>query len=308
MKVAALDLGSNSFLCLIAENKVEFNNHFNAVIDKVHIVRLGEGVDKNKVFSADALNRAKKALEDFKKIIVDNHVDFVQAVATSAARDVTNADQLVKICDTLNIPVKILSGTEEAEMSFKGAVFDQPHDQKILVIDIGGGSTEFIFGINNKILNRKSLDIGGVRYFERFINGYPLTNEKLKKMEEQISYELESLFLGVNLKEYTSNLKILAVAGTPTSLAAAELGGYDEQKVHGYNLTLSQLISWRDKLASSDLNEKIKLGIEEKRADIILVGVCVLKLTLEKLKINAVCVSTKGLRYGLAMKLFEANQ
>lgn len=239
---------------------------------------------------------------------MDNRVDSVQAVATSAARDVTNADQLIKICDSLNIPVKILSGTEEAEMSFKGAVFDQPQDQKILVIDIGGGSTEFIVGINNQILNRKSLDIGGVRYFERFINGYPLTNEKLKKMEDQISYELENLFLGVNLKEYTSSLKILAVAGTPTSLAAAELGGYDEEKVHGYTLNLSQLISWRDKLASSELKEKIKLGIEEKRADIILVGVCVLKLTLEKLKINSVCVSTKGLRYGLAMKLFEAHQ
>lgn len=301
-RIAALDLGSNSFLCLIVEGE---NGRIQKVIsDQVQIVRLGEGVDKAKTLSAGALQRAQATLEQFAALIKNSQATEVLAVATSAARDASNSQLLRDICKNLDLPLQIYSGNEEAEISFQGAVFDQSDKDLLLVIDIGGGSTEFTLGKNKKILKRQSLNVGGVRYFERYIQTYPLPENKLNQLEMAIAGELESLIENLELDQVKS-LKLLAVAGTPTGLAAAELGGFQEEKVHGYRLTIDSLRRWKSKLATSTHAEKVQFGIEDKRADIILVGVCVLLQTLEKLNLGEVIVSTKGLRYGVAMKMLS---
>lgn len=301
-RIAALDLGSNSFLCLIAEGQ---QGCIQTVIsDQVQIVRLGEGVDKNKSFSPSALQRAESTLVQFAKVIKNSQVERAQAVATSAARDASNSHLLKDICKNLDIPLEIYSGNEEAEVSFQGSVFDQSDKDLLLVIDIGGGSTEFTLGQNKKILKRQSLNVGGVRYFERYIQSYPLSENKLNQLDTAIANELKPLIKNLGLDQLKL-LKILAVAGTPTGLAAAELGGFQEEKVHGYRLTIDSLKNWKSKLANSTQAEKIQMGIEDKRADIILVGVCVLLQTLEMLNLAEITVSTKGLRYGVAMKMLN---
>lgn len=302
-RIAALDLGSNSFLCLIAEGQL--GRIQKVISDQVQIVRLGEGVDKNKSFSPSALQRAESTLVQFAKVIADSQVETVLAVATSAARDASNSHLLKDICENLNIPLEIYSGNEEAEVSFQGSVFDQSDKELLLVVDIGGGSTEFTLGQNKKILKRQSLNVGGVRYFERYIQSYPLPENKLNQLDMAIASELKPLINNLGLDQLKL-LKILAVAGTPTGLAAAELGGFLEEKVHGHRLTSDNLKKWKSKLANSTHAEKIQMGIEDKRADIILVGVCVLLQALEMLNLDEITVSTKGLRYGVAMKMLSA--
>lgn len=298
--VAALDLGSNSFLCLIIKGE---NQKLGAVIsDQMQIVKLGEGVDVHKKLSSAALERARKCLIEFSHSIQSHRPEKILAVATSAARDATNSDELFKICADLNIPLQILTGDQEAEVSFRGSLFDQPAQKNCLVVDIGGGSTEFIFGTKDKFEFRKSLDVGGVRYFERYIQTYPLSQEKLNNLDQKISEAFEKVIGAIENQQID---RIVAVAGTPTALAAAELGRFDEKQVHGYELKLESLQDWKKKLAFSTHEEKILMKVEPKRADIILVGVCILEQLLQKLHKEVIYVSTKGVRYGVALQLLD---
>jgi exopolyphosphatase/guanosine-5'-triphosphate,3'-diphosphate pyrophosphatase len=302
MKVAALDLGTNSFLCLIAEG--DKSGIKKVLSDQVKVVRLGQGVGQTGSFHPDALKRAKDCLAEFKKEIDRHHVDRILAMATSAARDATNGQELFKIGEDLRIPIEIIPGADEARITFSGATEGELKGlENVAVIDVGGGSTEFIVGNKDKIHFSKSLNIGAVRLTEKFITAQPISASERtiaeKFIDEQIA-AVASALMSHEIKE------VLAVAGTPSAIAAAILGKFDAEKVQGFILDEGTLKKWCDLLANTSVQEKIdKLHLEGGRADVIFIGATILHRFLVQTGKSSMKVSIKGVRYGVALEAFS---
>jgi exopolyphosphatase/guanosine-5'-triphosphate,3'-diphosphate pyrophosphatase len=303
VKVAALDLGTNTFLCLIAEGN---SKGISAVHkDLVEVVRLGQGVDKTGELHPEALVRAKKCLTEFKKEINLHQVDKILAMATSAARDAKNGQELFDIGKELGIPIEVIPGKSEARISYQGATGGIIYPDKTnLVVDVGGGSTELIVGRGEQILFGQSLDIGGVRLTEKFISKQPIAINEQKNLNDYIKSQIESV-----LPELKKNKldNIIAVAGTPTSIAAIELGGFDEKKVHEYFLSIEKLEYWVHEFARTSVEEKQTKYQLGGRADIIFAGASILLNILQYLKMPGLVVSTKGVRYGVALEMLRGG-
>ncbi|WP_413289540.1 Ppx/GppA family phosphatase [Bdellovibrio sp. HCB337] len=302
MKVAALDLGSNSFLCLIVEG--DKSGIKKVLSDQVKVVRLGQGVDKTGSFHPDALKRAKECLTEFKKEIDRHNVDRILAMATSAARDAKNGSELFKIGEDIGIPIEIIPGSDEARITFAGSTEGNlKGDENVIVIDVGGGSTEFIVGNRSKLHFAKSLDVGCVRMTEKFITAQPLSESEKQAVENSVDIALDSILSEVQKYPATD---VLAVAGTPSAIAAAEIGKFDAEKVHGFILDQGKLQKWCDILASTSVQEKIeKYKIESGRADVLFVGATILHRFLLKMNKPAMKVSIKGVRYGVALEVLR---
>ncbi|HWU43365.1 MAG TPA: hypothetical protein VN132_08005, partial [Bdellovibrio sp.] len=252
MKVAALDLGTNTFLCLIAEGNE--NGITKVHKDLVEVVRLGQGVDKTGELHPEALVRARKCLVEFKKEIDKHHVDKILAMATSAARDAKNGQELFAIGKDLQIPIEVIPGEDEARISYMGAtggVIDPTNTN--LVIDVGGGSTELVVGHKEKILFGESLNIGGVRLTEKFITKQPVAEQDQENLNSYIAEQIQNILPA--LKKAHPD-QIIAVAGTPTSIAAIEVGGFDEKKVDGFFLSKERLKFWVTEFSQTSVEEK----------------------------------------------------
>lgn len=300
MRTATLDLGTNTFLCLISE--VE-NGVINQVLeDQVRVVRLGQDVHKTRRLHPEALQRAEQCFKEFSQLITNHRPDRTLAFATSAARDVTNAKELFELGKKYQIPIEVISGDREAECTFLGTI-DQKLSAPVAIVDVGGGSTEFIIGDASGIRFRQSLDIGSVRLTERFVTKNPLDNREQENLEHHLTHETSLLksklaTLPIELKPK----KVIVVAGTPTTLATLDMGlPFESEKVHGYKLTLSRIKEWSDRLAKLKVEERQKLaGMEPKRADVIVAGALCLYHSCKVFGVEEVEVSIRGLRYGIA--------
>lgn len=302
MKVAALDLGTNSFLCLIAEiNGGEIQQ---IISDEVEIVRLGQGVHQTKMFHAEALERARSCLSRFRKTIGFHKPERILAMATSAARDVGNADKLFQIAKEMQIPLEIIPGEKEAEITFLGATSGFRFDGKVrVVVDIGGGSTEIIAGKDRNVIFGESLNIGGVRLTEMFFPQQPPSQEQIRDFQQHVQEKLNPLVK--KIKEF-GPIEMVAVAGTPTELAKAILGGFDALKIEGMKISLAEVGEWRKKFEDTTIEDRVmKLGISKGRADIILAGVLIQEMVMQMLSITQLTVSTRGVRFGIALNLAQ---
>lgn len=301
MKVAALDLGTNTFLCLIAEG--DKGGIRNVIRDEVEIVRLGQDVDRTGEFHPDAIARARACLGRFRKMIDETGgVDRVLGVATSAARDVTNGHELFRIGDELNLPLQLISGKDEARLSYAGACADFDDDKHRLVVDIGGGSTELILGRGRELLFSISVDIGGVRLTERMVPSQPVPLPDRRALDETVRELLNDPVAEIGRHPLD---EILAVAGTPTAIVAAELGGFDRAKVDGFEMSLEKLREWADRFGATTIEEKrAKYGLGG-RADIIFAGASILCGVVGSLGKKGFRTSVKGLRYGVALDLLS---
>ncbi len=297
-RVAAIDIGTNSFLCLIVEKRAD--GSLQTLSDEVEIVRLGQDVDRTRILQPQALERARKTLRRFKEKIDKFQPNKIMAVATSAARDVQNVQDLEKIFEGFQIPLKVISGEKEAELTFQGAISGQNIEGDLAVLDIGGGSTEIIFGNEMGLGSSKSLDIGAVRITEMFFSKQPPTSMEVQKAEAFIDQNLDMFFTETS-RPFS---RVIAVAGTPTELVSAKVGGYDPKKIDNYQLSMSELLQYIKDFSSMDVEARIKiLKISPGRADIILAGTLILQRALLKFKKDNYFVSTRGLRYGLAKEL-----
>ncbi len=300
MIVAALDLGSNTFLCLIVD--IENQQIKRTYCDLLEVVRLGQGLSQSKKFDPEALQRADQCLSRFAKEIDKFSPQKILAVATSAARDAENSEELFTICEKYKIPIEIIAGQQEAVITYQGATSGLNAEGKhLLVIDIGGGSTEFIFGQNQNILNAESFNIGCVRLTEKFIFEQPTPKDQLENARDFINIHVDRAPQLVP-KNFMID-EIIAVAGTPTALAAAQLGNFDPKKIDGFALTDAELEKWVERLANASFQQKIEMGIPQGRADVILVGALILLQTLKKFNKNSITVSTRGVRYGVALEI-----
>lgn len=308
MKIASLDLGSNSFLCLLCE--ADKNGISKIHKDLVEIVRLGQDVNKTGRLHVEALSRARKCLENFKKEIEIFKPEKILAFATSAARDAENKADFFKIGEDLGIPIQIISGDKEAEITYKGVFWGNQNtlkDSKNLLIDIGGGSTEIILGQNNKLLDSMSLNMGAVRMTEKWITHYPVEQKELDQLKQDVVSKIGS---NLNKIQSLNPSLVYAVAGTPTTLAAAEFKGpFSVKNVEGFELTTERLERWEKDITASTLDEIInKLHIPKGRADIIISGIVILKAILQSLGQKKVIVSTQGVRFGIVANYFEESK
>ncbi len=299
MRVAALDLGSNTTLLLIAE--VEGGAIQSVVHDETRITKLGQGVHASRKFHPDALSRMRECLADYGQKIKAHQCEKVIAVATSAARDVSNGHELIEMAQGFGIPVHIIAGQREAELTFRGALSDRSSTEGAAVVDVGGGSTEIIFA-NDGRARGQSIDVGSVRLSEMFISTHPIRSEEINKVSAYVAEQFAKVELSASAVK-----EIVAVAGTPTTLACLEQKkDFAVDRVNGYNLSLGQIEEWIRRLAAMTVEEREKLpGMEPKRSDVIVVGSLILAGAVRALKQRQVTVSTRGVRYGVALAWSE---
>lgn len=296
MKVASIDLGSNSFLCLIAEKNDR--GDLVEIYDTIEFVKLGEGVHKNRAFSEAALKRADAALSKFRKEIDKHNVLRVSSVATSAARDVSNKKLFFDICEKHQIPVQVISGENEGEYTFLGVLSGRPQKPNFTVIDIGGGSTEFAYKKEEQYIS-KSFNIGCVRLTEMFFTSDPESEDQIVKFNNYLTENM------INIP--FSKGELVAVAGTPTTVASLYLERpFDVQAIDGMELSRETLELIYRKLRPLNIEQRRKLkGIDAPRADVIMAGVLILRFVMDQLSLNKLIVSTRGVRYGLAYKMLN---
>src|SRR4030042_2846160 len=314
MKLAAIDIGTNSTRLLITNYH---HNKFITLERKMEITRLGRDLDINNNFiSGDSAEKTLKVLSAYRSLIRNHNVSKHRAIGTSALRKAVNGKDFISSVEKdTGIKVDVLSGREEASLSFYGAVKDinvnlpgskSGAASRILVIDIGGGSSEFIVGDHNCNLEfTSSIDIGCVSLTERFINsGVPD-----KKKINQMYYYIEDKIRGTieDIKKFKS-LSLVGVAGTITTLAAIDLKleEYDSEKIHGHILNLKRIEEIHDFLCGMNLEERKKVtGLDPKTADIIISGKTIMMAVLRLLGCKFICVSERDILDGIVYTLID---
>lgn len=295
MRVAALDLGSNTSLLLIAE--MDGARMKRVLHDETTITKMGQGVHANRRFHPEALARLDVCFASYSKTIREFKCDKVVAVATSAARDVSNGEALLDLGKKHGIPIHIISGDKEAQLTFKGALCDRESMDGIAVIDVGGGSTEII-SEQAGVPKGTSVDVGSVRLTELFVKNEIVPENEMRDVRDYCA----KAFAAAPLPRGPFR-EVVAVAGTPTTLAAVDQNqDFSEEIVHGYKLKLATVEDWIAKLSRMTVADREKLrGMQPKRADVIVTGSLILATAIRALAKNEATVSTRGVRYGVAL-------
>lgn len=302
-KVAAFDIGTNTVLLLVAERGPDGPR---SVLERAEITRLGRGVDKTKRLDADAIARTLAALERFAGEARALGVTRVAAVGTSASRDAENgAEFRARAAEILGGTVEIVSGAREAELTFRGALGGLGiTGSHVAVIDVGGGSTEIVVGQDDAIVFAHSYDVGSVRLTERHVPTDPPTPEALAAVHAAASETYAAP------KPPTGPFDaVVAIAGTATTYAAIELGiaRYEESPPHGARLSLDALEKRIASLAALPLAARAQVvGLDAKRADVIVAGGIVLLEAARSLGAREIVISDRGVRWGLADELLRA--
>jgi exopolyphosphatase/guanosine-5'-triphosphate,3'-diphosphate pyrophosphatase len=304
MRIAVLDIGSNSTRLLLADVT---DGRVTDELERESIVtRLGAGVDTDGHLRDDAMQRVYEALEHFNAKIAPHGADKRVAVLTSAVRDAANGDEFAHtVRDRFGFTPTILTGDQEANLTFLGATSERDPDDttKILVVDIGGGSTELVIGTDRTAEFHVSNQAGVVRQTERHIHTDPPTDDELTHLQDDAIAILKK---GVPEEHRRSVEHAIAVAGTATSLAAIaqELDPYDPTKVHGYVLTRDKAQQILHDLAKVPLDERRKTkGLHPDRAPTIVAGVEILLAVLDLFGLDRVEVSEHDILRGAALGL-----
>jgi exopolyphosphatase/guanosine-5'-triphosphate,3'-diphosphate pyrophosphatase len=297
-RVASIDIGTNTILLLIA--KVE-EGKIHPLLEIETIVRLGEGLQKNGILLKGAMDRGLQTLTQYLKRCQLMEVQKIFAAGTSALREAKNSgDFLTGTKEKLNLSIEIISEEEEAQLSFLAVAKDLEEVKKpILVVDVGGGSTEFILGKGHQISQWISLPLGSVRFTEQFLHSDPVQDEECKKMERKI---LERL---INIPHSQEPFSMVAVGGTATTLASVQMGlkEFIPEKIHHFVLKKENLKKQLFLYRYNTIQEREKIpGLPKARSDVILAGGTILYLVMEELKCSSVLISCHGVRYGLLYK------
>ncbi len=299
-RFAFIDIGTNTVLCLIAE--LRDGGRFRVLKDLAEITRLGQGVDQNECIGNENERRTRDVLKQYLAVCGDLGVEEISAVGTSALREACNSIEVRERWRAeLGLNVRVISGQEEAKYSFLAVKRGLPLTaRELLVIDIGGGSTEFILGDERRMTGAESVDIGSVRLTERFLHSDPVGEAECASMVAAIDEQLK--FLRERFNAPNPNLALVGIAGTFTTLAAVErqLVRYSHSVVHGASLTLNEVRRQIGLFQSKTLAERKRIpGLEPKRADVILAGTYLIERIMMSFGAERIVVSDQGVRYGL---------
>jgi exopolyphosphatase/guanosine-5'-triphosphate,3'-diphosphate pyrophosphatase len=301
MRVAAIDCGTNSIRLLIAD--IDGNN-FREIVRDMEIVRLGQGVDETGQFHPDAIARTLAAVDKFAVEIAKRGVEKIRFCATSATRDATNRHLFVDgVRDRLGIELEVISGEEEAALSFAGAIKDlDPSNGPFLVVDIGGGSTEFVFGTST-VEAARSVNIGCVRMTERHFASDPATAQQIELARTDIQAAIAQAAAVVPI---TKAKTLVAVAGTATTVAAAalDLPEYDRYAIHLSRISAQQTHDAATMFATSTREQRLALGyMHPGRVDVIAAGSLVLSEIMKATGASEFVASESDILDGMAFSL-----
>jgi exopolyphosphatase/guanosine-5'-triphosphate,3'-diphosphate pyrophosphatase len=299
-RFAFIDIGTNTILCLIAELKTDAS--FDVLDDLAEITRLGQNVHQTGRISPEGEERSLKVLQRYLERCKHLNVEQIIAVGTSALRDARNSAEVrARFKEQLGLDVRVISGDEEAAYSFLAVQQGLPlNGRELLVVDVGGGSTELIRGNAAGVIEAISINVGSVRLTEQFLHSDPVQTGECEKMVVSIEKELRQL-PDQWLKD-SSILTLVGIAGTFTTLSAVEkkLVCYTHGEVHGSRLTLTEVRRQVALFQGKTIAERKAItGLEPKRADVILAGASLIERIMTLFHSERVIVSDQGVRYGL---------
>jgi exopolyphosphatase/guanosine-5'-triphosphate,3'-diphosphate pyrophosphatase len=301
MRVGVVDCGTNSIRLLIAD--IEGNN-FREVTRQMQVVRLGQGVDETNQFHPDALERTFAAVDLYAAEIVRRGVEKIRFCATSATRDATNRNIFIDgVKERLGIEPEVISGDEEARLSFAGATREfNRTDGPFLVVDIGGGSTEFVLGTDT-VESAISVNIGCVRMSERHFHNDPPTADEIAIARSDIQNAIDIAAASVDIK---SAKTLVCVAGTATTVAAAALNlpEYDRHAIHLSRISADQVHAVSDRFLTMTRDERAALGyMHPGRVDVITAGSLVLSKIIKATGAKEFVASENDILDGMAWSL-----
>jgi exopolyphosphatase / guanosine-5'-triphosphate,3'-diphosphate pyrophosphatase len=298
-RVAVVDVGSNSTRLLVADVA---GGRVSEVVRRSTVTRLGRGVDLSGQLSAEAIEAACEAVAEYVEICRAEGAGTIAAIATSAVRDASNGSAFVaELRERFALSARVLGGEEEARLTYRGATVGQPPAEPTLVIDIGGGSTEMVVGAGEEIAFHASLQAGVVRHTERHFSGDPPTAVEMEALAGDIGGLIAGALEGHEGARAGTGI---AVAGTPTSLAAVELGlePYDPSRVHGHVLSLETIQRLLSRFASAPLAERAAIpGLHPDRAPTIIAGAVILIEAMRAFALDRIQVSEHDILYGVAL-------
>ncbi|MGV9688115.1 Ppx/GppA phosphatase family protein [Streptomyces sp. NPDC003444] len=301
-RVAGIDCGTNSIRLLVADVHPE-TGELVELDRRMTIVRLGQGVDRTGRLAPEALERTFAACREYAAVIRELGAERIRFVATSASRDAENRDDFVRgVVEILGVEPEVITGDQEAAFSFAGATGELPGTETYLVVDIGGGSTEFVTGTDH-VQAARSVDIGCVRLTERHVRHDPPTAEEAEAIRADVRAALDLAAGAVPID--TADV-LVGLAGSVTTVAAIALGlpEYDSEKVHHSRISAEQVAEVTERLLASTHDERAAIPvIHPGRVDVIVAGALVLREIVERVGAREVVVSEHDILDGIALSV-----
>jgi exopolyphosphatase/guanosine-5'-triphosphate,3'-diphosphate pyrophosphatase len=298
-RVAVIDIGTNSTRLLLADVA---GGQLREVERRTKVTRLGRGVDLCGQLSAEAIGDVCEVVGEYVALYEELGAEGVTAIATSAVRDAANGSAFIaELRERFALSARVLDGEEEARLTYGGSTAAKPPTEPTVIVDIGGGSTELIVGTGTEVTFHTSLQAGVVRHSERHLPSDPPTAAELEALAGDV-LGLLNAELGDDPDAYAE--RGIAVAGTPTSLAAIdlELERYDPERVHGHRLPLASIQRMLSRLASVSLDERRRVrGLHPDRAPTIVAGVVILVEVMRAFGLEEIEVSEHDILYGAAI-------
>ena len=298
MILASIDIGSNTVLLLISKVNLT-KKEFKTIANYYRVPRVSQGLKYGNLLTERKIEDLLRVLTEYNQICVGLSVEKIFVIATNAFRIAANSDVIVsRVKNELDLDIKIIDGETEARLSFLGSVYTSVNNQLKTVIDIGGGSTEIIYGNIETVHFKKSFQIGVVSLTEEILYQQPITIQDILKAENYV----KKIFCNIP-NVIPLRIETIAVAGTPTTLSCIKQGirVYDELKVDNSILTYEEICKITKeitKLPPNKISERYGQVVEG-REDVLLAGCIILKIVMKKLGISAIIVSSRGLRYGV---------
>lgn len=293
-KIACIDIGTNSVRMIVLDplksDCIEADKY-------METTRIGHGVDKNKLLSEEGMTRTVEALRHFAEIAKGEGVADIIAIATSAVRDASNRDVFLDEVKAIGIDVEMISGEEEARLGFLGVAKGVEQsglvkkEDNILVVDIGGGSTELIVGNGSEILYSISLDIGAVRLHDKFVSEDPVA---LTEQQEMADYIRQIIKPEIEKLQTYDIKQVIGIGGTISTAGSMvlEMDIYNRKRIHNYYVLLENVYQLNRKLLTQTVKERQEhIGLQPKRADIIPCGFMILQLLLLSLERDGISIS-----------------
>ena len=304
MRVAVVDMGTNSTRLLVGEIE---GGRVPELERRSRVTRLGRGVDLSAQLCTDAIDEVCLVVGEYIEAYEELGAEQVIAIATSAVRDAANADAFVaELRERFALHARILDGGEEAHLTYLGATWDRPPEIDTLVVDIGGGSTELIVGTGGEVGSFASLQCGTVRHTERYLAADPPEASGLEDLAADVRGLIEAELPADSRPVASAGI---AVAGTPTSLAAIDLrlDPYDRDAVHGHRLSLNSIQRMCSELSALTLGERRKVtGLHPDRAPTIVAGVVILIQVMRAFSLSEIEVSEHDILHGAALEAAKA--
>lgn len=305
MRIATIDIGTNSVLLLVVDDA---SGEPVALAERATITRLGQGVDKTRALAPEAIERTLACLRGYAHVARDLGAERIVAAGTSAMRDARGGDDFrAEAARFLGEAPRVISGDDEARLTFAGSLVGTDVRGDVTVFDVGGGSTEVVVGTWSGreaiVADERSLDVGSVRLTERHAHHDPLDADDRAAIVDDVDRALAGL-------PFAARGTLVGVAGTVTTLAAHVLGvhPYDARKIHGARLDRSRFDRAADELAAMTVAERrAQAAIDEKRADVLGAGALLTSRVLAWAGADELVVSDRGVRWGVALEVLAGR-